>query len=55
MLDLDQMCRDAMRRVQEHINRSAGQQKRKMAAGWRKRQIANAYDKTISQSNKPTK
>lgn len=45
MLDLDQMCRDAIQRLQERINRSAGQQKRQMAAGWRKRQIENMRTK----------
>lgn len=45
MLDLDKMCREAIQRLQERINRSAGQQKRQMAAGWRKRQIQNAKDK----------
>ena len=45
MLDIDKMCKEAIQRLVYFINRSAGQQKRQMAAGWRKRQIENAKDK----------
>ena len=41
MLDLDKLCREASQRVVERINRSAGQQKRQMMTGWRKKQIEN--------------
>lgn len=35
---IDQMAKDALKRLQEFINRSAAQQKRQMLAAWRKRQ-----------------
>lgn len=41
MLDLDKMCREALQRINYFINRSAGQQKRQMAAAWQKRHDDN--------------
>ena len=34
---IDQMAKDALKRLQAFINRSAAQQKRQMIAAWRKR------------------
>jgi hypothetical protein len=43
--ELQNLVDAAMKRIIAHINRSAGQQKRQMISGWRKRQIENAKDK----------
>jgi hypothetical protein len=37
MTKIDKMVAEALKRLQAHINRSAGQQKRQMVAAWRKK------------------